>query len=56
MTSGLELLLDARVMSDADVARAFGHGGRSNADEVDRAALVDSMMSSFTPAEGPLIL
>ncbi|MFC5267667.1 hypothetical protein ACFPJ1_36600 [Kribbella qitaiheensis] len=55
MTSGLELLLDARVMSDADVARAFGHGGRSNADEVDRAALVAALLSSFIPADAPLI-
>ncbi|GAA1710946.1 hypothetical protein GCM10009745_68740 [Kribbella yunnanensis] len=42
-------------MPDADVVRAFGHLGSSNADQVDRAALVAALLSSFTPDDAPLI-
>jgi hypothetical protein len=55
VTSGVDLLLRARVMSDADVALVFGHGGPSDADEVERAALVAALLSSFTAADAPLI-
>ena len=55
MTSGVELLLRARVMSDADVALVFGHGGSSDADEMERAALVAALLSSFTAADAPLV-
>jgi hypothetical protein len=55
VTSGAELLVRARVMSDADVALVFGHGGSRDADEVERAALVAALLSSFTAADAPLI-
>jgi hypothetical protein len=42
-------------MSDADVALVFGHGGSSDADEVERAALVAALLSSFTAADAPLV-
>jgi hypothetical protein len=48
VTSGVELLLRVRVMPDADVALVLGHGGPSDADEVERAALVAALLSSFT--------
>jgi hypothetical protein len=53
VTSSVELLLRARVMSDADVALACGHGGPSDADEVERAALVAALLSSSTAADVP---
>lgn len=49
------MLRRARVMSDADVALAFGHGGARRPDGVERAALVATLLSSFTPADAPLI-
>jgi hypothetical protein len=42
-------------MSDADVALVFGHGGSSDADEVERAALVAALLSSFTARDAPLV-
>jgi hypothetical protein len=42
-------------MSDADVALVFGHGGSSDADEMERAALVAALLSSFTAAGAPLV-
>jgi hypothetical protein len=55
VTSGVDLLLRARAMSDADVALVFGHFGSSDADEVERPALVAALLSSFTAADAPLI-
>ncbi len=55
MRSGLDLLLAARAMSDAELARAFGHEGSSNENDVDRAALVAALLSSSTPTDAPLI-
>src|SRR5215471_1570862 len=42
-------------MPDADVALVFGHFGSSDADEVERPALVAALLSSFTAADAPLI-
>ncbi|MEQ7011389.1 hypothetical protein ABN028_35025 [Actinopolymorpha sp. B17G11] len=55
MRSGVELLQAARSMSEAEVALTFGHAGPSSAQGIERAALVAALLSSFTPADAPLI-
>src|SRR5262249_58384133 len=43
------------MMSDADVALVFGHSGSNGAAEVERAALVAALLTSFTAADTTLI-
>jgi len=55
MMSGLELLLAARAMSVAEAGQDVEGARSGHLDEVERAALVAALLSSFTPTDAPLI-
>ena len=56
MTTGEELLGDARKLSDDDIDRAFGFcAAKSRADSVDRPALVACLTTEFSAADRALV-